>query len=223
MGRSGRQPAHALASPQARPAHGYNPSQYIDLRHSLQPPVLVAVCLPASIPMSWFRRFSFALLPVAAAWLLMPIAQAADPAQVLRLHASGDTAAALEQAASHLQEHPRDAQMRFVQANLLAETGRSDEARQQLQTLTTEHPELAEPWNNLAVLYAAQGELQQAQQALQTALQIQPDYATALENLGDVHLRMALDHWQQAARQDPGNARLKARVQTLQQLLDAAP
>lgn len=170
--------------------------------------------------MSWFRRFSSVLLPLAAALLLSPAAGAADPAELLRLHESGDTAAALEQAARHLQEHPRDVQMRFVQANLLAEAGRSEEARAQLQALTTEHPELAEPWNNLAVLHAAQGELQQARQALQTALQIQPGYATALENLGEVHVRMALDHWQQAAAQDPGNTRLRARVQALQQLLD---
>lgn len=145
-------------------------------------------------------------------------AHAAEPAEVLRLQESDQSAAALELADTHLQQHPQDAQMRFVRANLLSAIGQADAARQALQALTREHPELAEPWNNLAVLHAAAGQLEEAEQALHAALRVQPDYATALENLGDVQLQLALRHWQQALQHAPANARLKARIEAVQTL-----
>lgn len=177
--------------------------------------------------MIWLRRLPSLLASpaalltvcVAASLCLAPAAQAADPAEILRLHETGQSSQALEQADAHLRQHPQDAQMRFVRANLLAATGDSAQARAELQELTRQHPELAEPWNNLAVLHAAAGELEEAEQALHAALRVQPDYATALDNLGEVQLQIALRHWQQAQQLAPSNARLKARIQALQELL----
>lgn len=175
--------------------------------------------------MSWPRRltplvhrFISLVLACLTALAAATVSHAAEPAEVLRLQQSGETAAALELANTHLQQHPQDAQMRFVRANLLSAMGQTDEARQALQAITREHPELAEPWNNLAVLHAAAGQLEEAEQALHAALRVQPDYATALENLGDVQLQLALRHWQQSLQHAPANARLKARINALQAL-----
>lgn len=150
-------------------------------------------------------------------------AHAAGPAEVLRLHQAGQNDKALKLADTHLTQHPQDAQMRFVRANLLNATGHPEQAQQALQALTREHPELPEPWNNLAVLHAATGQLEEAEQALHTALRLQPDYATALENLGDVQFQLALRHWQQALQHAPSNTQLKARIQALQTASEVKP
>ncbi len=150
-------------------------------------------------------------------------ALADEYAEVQRLHAAGQTSAALARADQHIAAKPRDPQMRFIKANLLSADGRAPEAEQVLLQLTRDYPELAEPWNNLAVLHAGQGRLDQAEQDLQAALRIQPDYATALENLGDVRLRQALRAYERARQLDAANPRLAPRIESLRRTLEPAP
>ena len=150
-------------------------------------------------------------------------ALADEYAEVQRLHAAGQTSAALARADRHIGANPRDPQMRFVKANLLSASNRAAEAEEVLLQLTRDYPELAEPWNNLAVLHAGQGRLDQAEQDLQAALRINPDYATALENLGDVRLRQALRAYERARRLDTANPRLAPRIESLRGALGGPP
>lgn len=153
----------------------------------------------------------------------LPARAADDYTEVQRLDAAGEHAQALAKAGAYIAAHPNDPQMRFIQANLLASTGQTDEAEKQLGQLTRDYPELAEPWNNLAVLQAARGRLAEARAALESALRIQPDYATALENLGDVQARLALQAWRRAQALDPGNPRLAPKIEMLNQRWGPAP
>ena len=151
-------------------------------------------------------------------------ALADDYAEVQRLQRAGQTSAALARADQYIAANPRDPQMRFVKANVLAAAGRDADAQELLQQLTRDYPELPEPWNNLAVLHAGRGQLDKADEALQAALRINPAYATALENLGDLRLRQALEAYQRARQVDPGaGARLAPRIDSLRGLLPAPP
>ena len=94
---------------------------------------------------------------------------------------------------------PADADLRFLKAVILAETGQLTEAEALLTQLTQEFPNLPEPFNNLAVLQAGKGQLEPARALLQTALQLDPGYRRAHQNMGDVLVRLALRAYQAAA------------------------
>jgi Flp pilus assembly protein TadD len=122
--------------------------------------------------------------------------------EVTRLHRTGQSDAALARADQFLASHPRDAQMRFLKAVVLAESGRSADAIAVLEKLGEDFPDLAEPYNNLAVLYAASGDYAKARSALDQAIRLKPDYATAYENLGDVYAALAARSYATALRLD---------------------
>ncbi|MDR2155010.1 MAG: tetratricopeptide repeat protein [Burkholderiaceae bacterium] len=167
-----------------------------------------------------FHRLPAALL-AGGLWLAQP-ALADEYAEVQRLQKNGHSAEALTRADEYIASHPSDPQMRFIKANLLAASRRTDEAEQLLLEMTRETPELAEPWNNLAVLHAAKGQLGEALAELQTALRLNPSYATAQENLGDVHTRLAAQAYQRARQLDDGNPRLPAKIEALRTTLEVA-
>jgi predicted Zn-dependent protease len=148
-------------------------------------------------------------------------AQTDDYAQVQRLLGQGQIAQALRQADNYIAAHPNDPQMRFLKAGALQAVGRVNDAEAMLTQLTHDYPELAEPWNNLAVLYAAHGQIDAAKTALESALRINPQYATALENLGDIDIRLALRHYEQARQADAGAAaRLSAKIDAARRAVD---
>ena len=118
---------------------------------------------------------------------------------------AGREGAALAFADEQLLKNPRNAQMRFVRAVILADMNDNDAARTAFQQLTEDFPELPEPYNNLAVLYAASGELEKARATLELALVARPDYATAHENMGDVYLQMAVNAYERASTLQPNN------------------
>jgi tetratricopeptide (TPR) repeat protein len=166
-------------------------------------------------PLSSPPGFLLAVLLACGLWLAQP-ARADEYAEVQKLHQNGNTAAALARADKYIAANPGDPQMRFIKANLLSASQRTDEAEQLLLQMTRETPELAEPWNNLAVLHAARGQLDQALDELQTALRLNPDDATALENLGDVQVRLATQSYQRARQSNGGNKkRLQAKIDAL--------
>ena len=147
-------------------------------------------------------------------------AQAIDElAEVSRLHAAGDPGAALQRAERFLVTRPRDPQMRFLRAVILADTGRSAEAIAELEKLTQDYPDLPEPHNNLAVLHAAGGHHAQARGELEQALRLAPGYATAHENLGDVQAALARDSYAAAVRLEPGRPGISAKLALVRQLL----
>ena len=82
-------------------------------------------------------------------------------------------------------------QWRLMNSQVLAGTGKTQEAIQELQSLIQEFPELPEPYNNLGVLLAAEGNYDTAAQALLSAIQARPNYKVALQNLGDLYTAMA--------------------------------
>ena len=143
--------------------------------------------------------------------------------EVARLMRAGQIDEALARAERHLQERPRDPQMRFMQGVLQDQKGLDDQALATFQRLTEEFPELPEPHNNLAVMHAAAGRHDQARVALEAALRANPQYAIAHENLGDVHARLAEQSWARALQIDAGNARLPVKLRTVRELLAAPP
>ena len=158
-----------------------------------------------------------ALLVVAAP------ARADEYTEVNRLSRNGQLQQALTRAEAHLASKPRDPQMRFMRAGILAELDRKDEAEKMLVALTQDYPELPEPYNNLAVLLAARNELEQARAALEMALRNDSAYATAHENLGDVLAQLAARAYAQALQLEPSRQRIAPKLELLRQLAQKPP
>ena len=163
-----------------------------------------------------FRHFLLALLCMTA--FASRAGAADDLAEVTRLHHAGQTAAALQRADQYLATHPRDPEMRFLEAVILADSNRRTEAVAVLEKLTQDYPDLAEPYNNLAALYAAAGNYEKARAALEQALRLNPGYATAHENLGDVYTALAGQSYATALRLDPGRAGIAAKLELVRRL-----
>jgi Flp pilus assembly protein TadD len=148
-------------------------------------------------------------------------ADAVDDA--LRLHRAGETRQALDLAERTIAAQPRDARMRFLKGVILVEQQRRAEAEQVFAALTDDFPELPDPYNNLAVLYAADGRLQAALAALQAALRNDPSHRAARENLGDVHLALAIEAWSSAASGASGDSTALQRKLRLAREIAAPP
>lgn len=167
------------------------------------------------------RPFLLAMLWTIALAGTRPAMAANEYDEVTRLHHAGQATAALERADQFLATLPRDPQMRFLEAVILADTMRRAEAVAVLERLTEDYPDLAEPYNNLAALYAASGDYAKARAALDQALRLKPDYATAHENLGDVYAALAGQSYATALRLDPQRTSLAPKLALVRQL--AAP
>lgn len=122
---------------------------------------------------------------------------------VERLVRNGQFERAHQLSTEHLKKSPQDPQIRLLMSRILEAQDKSADAIALLEALTLEFPELPEPHNNLAVIYARHGRVQEALESLNKALLARPDYAVALENLGDLHLHLALQAYQRAS-QSPG-------------------
>ena len=120
--------------------------------------------------------------------------------QVEQLMRQDQIEPALAKIQAHLAQRPRDPQMRFWQAVLLTRQGKREQAIQVYTALTQDFPELAEPHNNLGVLQAANNDIDLAQRSFELALRADPQHALAHENLADVLLRQAQQHYQRAAQ-----------------------
>jgi len=146
--------------------------------------------------------------------------RAADTAleQARRLADEGRTADALAALEVALQASPSDVRLRFLKGVLLSREGRNEDAIDVFRALSQEFPELPEPHNNLAALHAARGELDQARAALDEAIRALPSYALGHENLGDVHLRLAMRAWERAAKLDPANTAASTKLKLAQEL-----
>ena len=147
-------------------------------------------------------------------------ASAADVySEVNRLIGAGQWPASLKVVQQHLKEHANDPQMRLLLSRIQDGQGQTEAATNTLQALTLSFPELPEPHNNLAVLLARQNRLDEALVALQAAIRARPDYATALENLGDVHIALAMQAYQNAQQNGSPQPRIASKRLAAEQVL----
>lgn len=163
-----------------------------------------------------------AAAPVPPSAAAAPSDEYIDVQRLIRARRYGD---ALLRAERHLQQKPRDAQMRFLLSVIQADTGERTRAMTTLESLINDFPELAEPYNNLAVLQAAAGDIDTARASLEAAVRADPAYAVAHENLGDILLALAVRAYARAAELAPrpsSEARLKMSREWLT-ALHAAP
>jgi Flp pilus assembly protein TadD len=141
-----------------------------------------------------------------AALCLWPARANADELQdIERLYRNGEAQQALRRADEAIAKQPRAAQIRFLKGVMLADLKREAEAVPVFIALTEDFPELPDPYNNLAVIYAGRGDLQGALHALNQALRNDPTHRAARENLGDVHLALAIQAWSAASASSKGD------------------
>ena len=114
-------------------------------------------------------------------------------------------------------KNPKNVQLLFVKSRILIEKGQLEQARLTLLEMIDKYPELPEPYNNLAVLYANAGKLELARENLEMSLKLSPKYAIALQNLGDVYIKIAAQHYAKAFQ---SNRRL-SEAQRKQKLAEA--
>ena len=145
-------------------------------------------------------------------------ARADDTDEVTRLFRAGQTEQAFTRLDLLLAAQPKDVKLRFLKGVLQSDAKRTAEAIITFRLLTEDHPDLPEPYNNLAVIHAARGDYTQARSALEAALTANPAYAVAQQNLGDVLLQLARQSYAAAAKLDPGNAGVAARLALLRQI-----
>jgi tetratricopeptide (TPR) repeat protein len=111
----------------------------------------------------------------------------------------GEMAQVLDDIGARLTEHD-NAQLRFLQARLLADAGRRDEAIAAYRELIQRYPQLPEPYNNLAALLAKKGQLKEAKELLEKAIRTHPSYAAIYDNLSVVFVELARDSYGKALR-----------------------
>jgi tetratricopeptide (TPR) repeat protein len=138
----------------------------------------------------------------------------------VKLVETGQTDRALAAIEEALKTRPLDPQWRFLKGTALTQGGRSLEAMAVFTALTEDLPNLPEPHNNLAVLQAANGQTGQARVSLEAAIRADPKYAVAHENLGDVHMRLALESYRNAASSGGDPIALAKKMKPLQLILD---
>lgn len=144
-------------------------------------------------------------------------------APVREAMARGQWAGALQSVEAVSRAQPQNAQARFLHAVVLMEMGRDDQALPRFMQLNQEYPELPEPLNNIARLHARSGQLELARQALESALRNDPGHVAARGNLAQVHLMLAVQHWERAAAAAPADAALQARLSNARAFLAALP
>jgi tetratricopeptide (TPR) repeat protein len=158
-------------------------------------------------------------LAAAMLGLALATARADTPAEVRALAARGELPAALRLADRALAARPGDDALKFSRAVVLMDLQRDDEALGVFTELSQTYPELPDPHNNLALLHARAGRLSEALAALQTALRNDPSHRLARINLGQVHLMLAAQAWEQAAATAPLEPELRQRLEAVRVLL----
>lgn len=161
-------------------------------------------------------RFTLAAL-FSALSLAAYAGEAEDIQQLLR---AKQYPQAIERADKFLAKSPKDAQIRFLRAIALTETGRSDEAIKAFTKLSEDYPHLPEPYNNLAVLYANNNQFDKSRSALQMAIQTNPSYAIAHENMGDLYARLASQAYDKALQIENNNAQVQTKLKLVSTLFN---
>ena len=109
------------------------------------------------------------------------------------------------------QASPKNAQIQFLEAVILAQQGQIERAIDAFKKMTEAYPDLPEPYNNLGVLYASKGRFDEARAAFDKAILTHASYAAAHKNLSDVQAQMTRQSYARALQVDP-----KVKVATAQ-------
>ncbi len=83
-------------------------------------------------------------------------------------------------------------------------------------------PDLAEPHNNLAAVYNNLGDTKAAVKELEIALEKRPNYTIAEENLADLYIKLALQHYRNTLKTSP-NPVIEQRYARLVQVRNPMP
>ena len=83
-------------------------------------------------------------------------------------------------------------------------------------------PDLAEPHNNLAAVYNNLGDTKAAVKELEIALEKRPNYTIAEEDLADLYIKLALQHYRNTLKTSP-NPVIEQRYARLIQVRDPMP
>ncbi|MDQ6979887.1 MAG: tetratricopeptide repeat protein [Ghiorsea sp.] len=83
-------------------------------------------------------------------------------------------------------------------------------------------PDLAEPHNNLAAVYNNLGDTKAAVKELEVALEKRPSYTIAEENLADLYIKLALQHYRNTLKTSP-NPVIEQRYARLIQVRNPMP
>lgn len=170
--------------------------------------------------MSLFRlaQLSSTALLIGATLLAGP-ARADDRAEARRLLEANQPAAALPIVQRIAAANPKDVTARFWLGVTLMDLRRDGEALATFEALAQEYPTLADPHNNIALILARGGRLEEARLALETALRNDPTHVAARRNLGEIHLRLAVQAFERAASQAPADGPLQRRLEAARGLL----
>ncbi len=143
-------------------------------------------------------------------------------ADVRQRIAQGDLPGALRRAEQGLAADPRDARLRFLLGVVQMDLGQNANALENFEQLHQQFPELPDPLNNIALLHARAGQLEPARRALEAALLADPGHQRARINLGQVQLMLAVQAWERAAADAPGDMVLQRRLERARLLLNEA-
>jgi len=125
-----------------------------------------------------------------------------------------DQAAALLESWVH--ENPTDYKAFFLLGMAYAQQEKYVKAIEMFHQVSALRPELAEPHANLAAIYNAMGSTRSAARELEIFLDRKPGDAVTHENLGDIHIKMALKNYRAALIRDKNPLLLKKYQQLLQ-------
>lgn len=103
----------------------------------------------------------------------------------------------------------------FQKGVALSSMQRIDESISTFTKMTELYPNIAEPYNNLGILYFTKKDYARARAAFEAAIQNNPSYTNAHDNLGDLYVKMAANHYQNNAAMDVNNKVASSKAELL--------
>ena len=129
-----------------------------------------------------------------------PVTKNGVPSDIEKLIKAKKYPEAIDLINQRLKKTPGNVQLRYVKARMQIEMRQWEAAKKTLVEITQQFPELPEPYNNLAALAANQGNWIEARDYLELALKLRPSYTVASANLGEVYIRLAVQAYDNAAK-----------------------
>jgi tetratricopeptide (TPR) repeat protein len=152
-----------------------------------------------------------------------PVSKNGVPSDIEKLVKAKKYPEAIEGIDKQLNKTPGNVQLRYIKARLQIEMRQWEAARKTLIEITQQFPELPEPYNNLAALASNQGNWMEARDYLELALKLRPSYTVASANLGEVYIRLAVQAYDNAAKDAVLNQRQYTnRAKVLMEILKPA-
>jgi hypothetical protein len=146
-------------------------------------------------------RFA-ALAVIGLTILVQPLAFAGTVQEAKQALEAGRAATAADMLRRHVQQEPRDYEAWFLLGVAETQDKRYQRAISAFRRVIELRPKLAEPHDNLAAIYNQLDDVQSAVQELEQSLQKRPGHAATEENLGDLHLKLALAYYRRALERE---------------------